>query len=152
MIDQETQQRIDGFIDKYSADIAEQTREIVAKMRARLPGAVELIYDNYNALVFGYGPTERPSEAIVSIAVMPRWVDLCFIQNAPELPDPDGILLGSGKMARHIMLKSPDSLDEPAVQAILETALDRAGVKIDPSNPSLTVIRSISAKQRPRRK
>jgi hypothetical protein len=42
----------------------------LAKMRARLPGAVELVYDNYNALAIGFGPTERTSEAVFSIEVV----------------------------------------------------------------------------------
>ena len=49
-----------------------------------------------NALAIGFGPTERASEAIFSIAVFPRWVSLFFLQGA-GLPDPDGILQGEWK-------------------------------------------------------
>jgi len=49
-------------------------------MRARLPGAVELVYDNHNALAIGFGPTERASDAVFSIALFPRWVSLFFLR------------------------------------------------------------------------
>src|ERR1039458_9537409 len=66
---------------------------------ARLPGAVQLVYDNYNALVIGFGPSERASEASFSIVLYPRWVTLFFLQGA-GLPDPRRLLKGSGKVVR----------------------------------------------------
>jgi hypothetical protein len=51
-----------GFIAKFTPEVAAQARAILAKMRTRLPGAVELVYDNYNALAIGFGPNERASE------------------------------------------------------------------------------------------
>src|SRR2546428_6444598 len=56
------------FISKF--DPAHQTliRSVRKALRKRLPTANELAYDNYNFFVIGYGPTERPSDCIVSIA------------------------------------------------------------------------------------
>src|SRR5580704_14521591 len=89
------------FIDKYTLEIASLARTILAKMRKRYPTAIELVYDNYNALAIGFGPTERPSEAIFSIALYPKWVSLFFLQGA-VLPDPEKKLQGSGNVAKHI--------------------------------------------------
>jgi hypothetical protein len=119
-------------------------------MRSYLPGANELVYDNFNALAIGFGPSERASEAIFSIALYPRWVSLFFLQGA-GLPDPSRILQGTGTAARHLILKSPDTLDEPAVQILIEQALLHAAVPIDPTRPSRLLIKSVSEKQRPRR-
>jgi len=115
-----------------------------------VPGAVELVYDNYNALAVGFGPSERASEAIVSIAVYPRWVSLFFLLGGPQLPDPKGLLRGSGKKARHIVLRTPAPLNLPAVRSLLKVALARAAVRIDPSARRRVVIKSVSTKQRPR--
>ena len=79
--------QLDAFLDKYTPPVATLARACLAKMRARLPGAVQLVYDNYNALAIGFGPSERASEAIFSIALYPRWVTLFFLQGA-ALPDP----------------------------------------------------------------
>ena len=66
-----------AFLAKYDAPIAVTARRALTKMRKLVPGAVELVYDNYNALVIGFGATERASDAILSIALYPRWVT-CF--------------------------------------------------------------------------
>ena len=60
------QKELDGFIDKYTPEIAAQARACLKILRACMPGAIQLVYDNYNALVIAFGPTERPSEAIFS--------------------------------------------------------------------------------------
>ena len=92
-----------GFLSKFTPEIASRAEDILIRLRAQLPLAIELVYDNYNALAIGFGPTERASEAILSIAVFPRWVSLFFLQ-AKGLPDPTGILKGKGNVARHIVL------------------------------------------------
>ena len=124
-------------------------------MRKIFPTALELVYDNYNALAIGYGPTERASEAIFSIALFPRWVSLFFL-HGKGLPDPEMRLKGSGNVARSIRLTSPAVLEEPAVMELMRAAVERATVPFDPDtfNPGTKhrlIIKSISAKQRPRR-
>jgi hypothetical protein len=119
-------------------------------MRARLPGALELVYDNYNALAIGFGPTERASDAIFSIAVFPRWASLFFFQGA-KLKDPEKLLKGGGKAVRHIVLEDAATLDRPAVKALVKQALERAPKPLDKKARGRLIIKSISAKQRPRR-
>ena len=142
--------QLDTFLDKYSPAVATLARACLARMRARLPGAVQLVYDNYNALAIGFGPSERAGEAIFSIALYPRWVTLFFLQGA-GMPDPKQLLKGSGKVVRHIVLASAADLDQPSVQRLMAHALRRANPAIDPAAPGGLVIRSVSAKQRPRR-
>jgi hypothetical protein len=104
-----------------------------------------------DALAIGFGPSERASEAIFSIAVFPRWVSLFFLQSGAKLSDPRGLLKGTGKRARHIVLQSAADLDTPGVQDLMKRALARAVKAIDSSGPNRIVIKSVSAKQRPRR-
>ena len=72
------EERLAGFLAKFTPEIAAFAQASLFRMRARLPGAMELVYDNYNALAIGFGPTERSSDAVFSIAVFPRWVSLFF--------------------------------------------------------------------------
>jgi hypothetical protein len=120
-------------------------------MRRRVSGGYEFVYDNYNALVFGFGSSDRPSEAILSLAIMPRWVALCFLKGA-KLPDPKNLLKGSGNIVRSVRLTSPTHLDDRDVDRLISSAIAGAspGYAVGGGEPS-TVIRSISAKQRPRR-
>ena len=145
-----SERELQGFIDRYTPGIATLARACLRKMRAKLPGAVQLVYDNYNALVIGFGPSERASEAVFSIVLYPRWVTLFFLRGA-SLPDPDKVLKGSGKVVRHIVLAAASDLDKPAIRGLMATALNRASVPIDPTAPGYLVVRAITPKQRPRR-
>ena len=139
-----------AFLAKFSPEIATRAQAILKKMRARYPSALELVYDNYNALAIGFGPTERASEVIFSIAIYPNWINLFFLQGK-TLPDPKKILQGSGNQVRHIRLTSPEMLDDPAIVALMELAAARAKVPFDPAGKHRLIIRAVSAKQRPRR-
>ena len=143
-------EQLEGFIAKFSPEVAAVARKTLARMRKRLPGALQLVYDNYNALAIGFGPTERASEAIFSIALFPRWVSLFFLQ-AKGLPDPDQVLRGSGNVAKHIVLPTAAALYLPAVKALMLEATERAKVPFDPNGTHRLIVKSISAKQKPRR-
>jgi hypothetical protein len=142
--------QLETFIDKFSPEIAEQVRAMLKKMRARLPGAVEMVYDNYNALVIGFCPVKKASEVIVSLAVYPRHINLCFFAG-DRLPDPQKRLQGGGKIARHLRLDGADTLDEPAIKALMKAAVENASRPLDRKSTGRLVIASISANQRPRR-
>jgi hypothetical protein len=148
--EKDAERQLAAFLAKFTPEVAERAREIRARMRARYPTALELVYDNYNALAIGYGPSERASEAMFSIAVFPRWVSLFFLQ-AVGLPDPDKILKGNGKVAKHVVLPLPDALEHPAVRELMREAVLRAKVEFARDGVNRLIIKSISAKQRPRR-
>jgi hypothetical protein len=140
-----------GFMVKYTPEIAREGRAALARMRTLVPHAVQMVYDNYNGLVVGFSPTDRPSDAVVSILMMPSWITLCFIQNGPDLPDPEHLLKGSGNVVRHTRLASSRDLDTPAIRGLIKEALKRSDVPFDPRQRARLVIKSISKKQRPRR-
>lgn len=146
----DAQTQLDGFIDKYTPAMAALTRALLARMKVRLPGAAILVYDNYNALAIGFAAGERVKDVVLSLAVYPRWVSLFFMQGR-WLADPDGLLKGEGNMVRHIPAITEASFDDPRIEALIEAALDQAQLPIDPSAEPLLVIKSVSAKQRPRR-
>jgi hypothetical protein len=142
---------LDEFLAKFTPEVEDTARLALKKMRGRLPGAIELVYDNYNALAIGFSPTERASDAIFSIALFPRWVSLFFLISGTKLRDPECYLQGSGNRVRHIVLENAATLDDPAVQDLMAQALEMSAKQIDAGQPRRLVIKSISAKQRPRR-
>ena len=143
--------QLKSFTDKFDPKHQAVIRSARKALRKRFSTATELVYDNYNFFVIGYGPTERPSDSIISIAAAANGVGLCFIHGA-SLPDPAGILQGSGKQTRFVRLPSAEILQKPEVQALLQAAADRAKVPMPMRGKGKLIIRSISAKQRPRRK
>jgi hypothetical protein len=146
----DAQTQLDGFVDKFTPEVAKLTRALLAKAKARIPGAQILVYDNYNALAIGFGPTEKAGQAILSLAVMPRWVTLCFLWGV-RLSDPRKLLKGSGSRVRHVRLLTEEAFDDPRIDALIAEALSAADVPIDPAGETRLIIKSISAKQRRRR-
>lgn len=139
-----------SFVAKFDSTVARAIRECRRALRRRMPAAIELVYDNYNFLAIGYAPTEKPSDCIVSLAAGANGVSLSFYHGA-DLIDPHGILLGSGKQNRFVRLPTALTLTEPAVSALLDQAIARSRVPLRETGRGYTVIKSVSAKQRPRR-
>ena len=149
--DDDAESRLQSYIEKFDPEHQTLIRAVRRKLRKRFPTAIELAYDNYNFFVIGYSPTDRPSDALVSIAAGANGVGLCFIRGA-RLSDPEKILLGSGKQTRFIRLPSATVLDRPEVEALLAAAVADAETPFASAGRSKLVIRSVSVKQRPRRR
>lgn len=142
--------QVAGFIARFDPEIQRLIRSSRAALRKYLPTAVELVYDNYNFFVIGYGPNERASEAILSLAAYARGVGVSFIHGA-TLPDPKGILKGAGKQNRYLTLAAASELRSPAVAALIRAAIGQSKTPLPRSGRGRTVIKSVSKKQRPRR-
>src|SRR5882724_3521108 len=93
------EEQVRSFIAKFTPAHQALIRAVRKALRKRFPTAYELAYDNYNFFVLGYSPNERPSDAILSMAAAANGVGVCFIHGA-RLPDPHGLLSGSGKQTR----------------------------------------------------
>lgn len=142
--------QVAGFIAKFDPAIAKLTRGCRTILRKRYPSAIELVYDNYNALAIGYSPTERTSDCIFSLAVYARGVNLYFMYGR-SLADPDHLLLGNGRQGAFIRLESANTLDQPHIKKLIESAVKRELPTFASKGRGYTVVKSISAKQRSRR-
>ena len=146
----DAQSRLDAFLAKFVPEVDSLAHDLIARMRARLPGAAIIVYDNYNALAIGFGPSGKASQAVLSLAVFPRWVTLCFLQGA-GLPDPAGLLRGDGSRVRHVRLHDSEALGDPRIEALIGEAVASSEPPCDTAADQRLVIKSVSAKQRPRR-
>jgi hypothetical protein len=147
----DAEEQLASFVAKFTPEMQDLIRGCRAQLAARFPDAVQLVYDNYNFLVVGFGPDQVVSHAIFSLAAYARGVNLCFLQHGAELPDPTGILRGSGKIVRNVSLSSPEDLARDDVVALMDAELALAVIPMEASEQGELVIKSISAKQRPRR-
>jgi hypothetical protein len=145
----EPEQRLDEFIAKFTPEMGKLIRAARATMRRIIPQALELVYDNYNFFVIGYGPNEKAGAAIFSLAAQAKGLSLCFLQGA-KLPDPHKLLRGSGNVVRSIRVESADVLEDPKVRQLIDVALMRAKQPIPAGGVHQLIIKSVSAKQRPR--
>jgi len=138
-------------IDRLDPKIQKLVRSVRTALRRRFPTANELAYDYNSSLVIGYSPTDKGIDAIVAIAARATGVSLYFNQG-PELPDPNGILLGSGKQTRFIHLEAASRLADPDVGALLAAAIDQARIPLPAKGKGRLVIKPPAAKKRLRRK
>jgi len=104
--------------DPTLAQIAHRLREVIIQVH---PETVEVVRLGDNAASYGLGP-KKMSEAYCYIMPQTRWVNLGFYHGA-ALPDPQGLLEGSGKRLRHVKVHSLTAAEQPAVRALVTAAL-----------------------------
>jgi hypothetical protein len=142
-------QQIKLFLSRFDPAVARLMASSRTALRKRFPTAIELVYDNYNFFVIGYCTTERASDCIVSLAASAKGIALSFYHGA-SLPDPYQVLLGGGKQNRFVRLESAAALSDPKVRALIGAAADQARTPLPATGKGHTIIKSVSAKQRPR--
>ena len=142
--------QLESFVGEFDPLVGELILSCRSALRKRLPSAIEQVYDNYNFLAIGFCTTERTSDCIVSLACSAKGVSLSFYWGA-TLPDPDGLLFGSGKQNRFIRLDTVSVLKSPGVSKLIDAAVAQSKTPFPPDQRGYTIIKSISAKKRPRR-
>ncbi len=138
------------FLSRYTPEIEAQLREARQRLRAAFPRGFELVFDNYNALVFAISATERAADAFISVAGYPRWVTLFFGDGA-ALRDPHGVLEGKGRRIRSIRLKAASDLGAPKVRALIAQAIRLRRAALAAAPVLSTVVKSVVQRQRSRR-
>ena len=86
-----------------------------------LPDSNELIYDNYNALVIGFGTSDKASDAYCSIAVYARYVNFGLLRGS-EISDPDRVLNGEGSLYRKMAVKKKEEFPKTYMEKLLKAA------------------------------
>ena len=105
--------------DPHVRDLASRTRSLIVDV---YPEVVEVPWPRQNVAGYGIGP-KKMSEHFCYIALYKDHLNLGFNQGA-ELPDPEGLLEGPGKMLRHTKIAETEDLHCPALRRLLEAALD----------------------------
>ena len=140
-----------SYFAKYEPAMAKLGTALRAKLRARLPGLFEIVYvyENQNALVISYSPTERGSDGLCGLALYPDCVKLFFGQGALlSKSDPNKLLQGSGKTVRHVVLNSVADFDRAEIEVLMAAALKLAKLRLDASAKGSVIIRAEAQKQR----
>ena len=116
------------------------------------PQTNELIYDNYNALAFGWSITEKLGHTFCSIAVGRTSKNIHFgFYWGNEISDPEKVLLGKGNQYRYILVRSKEEFPKAYIKKLLKDAYDNSLLKVKDKNQivkGITVTKSISAKKR----
>jgi hypothetical protein len=125
-----TSRDVTDLLEPYSPEVqklALATRAFVLRL---IPNAIEMVDTKSKVIGFGFGSGYK--DMICSLLPAKSWVTL-GIRGGAELPDPQKLLEGSGKVHRHVKLKAESDLKTPALQAILKAGLQRWESKQGPA-------------------
>ena len=98
-------------------DLAFQARELIREV---YPAVVEVPWPKQRVIGYGVGP-KKMSEHFGYISVSKDHINIGFMYGA-ELPDPDKLLGGTGKLLRHVRITEAEQLSNPALRELLEVA------------------------------
>ena len=140
------------FLKPFPDDVKDKAlwlREFVWKL---YPKANELIYDNYNAVAFGWSPTDRVGDMFCSIAVGRSSHNVHFgFYWGSKIADPEGILLGKGNQYRYILVKKTSDFPEAYIKKLVKEAYAYSLAKMKVKGPvpkGATITKSVSAAKR----
>ena len=106
--------------EQYPPEVQEIAWELRNLIYEVLPQTVEVVWKQQRIAGYGTGP-KKMSEHFSYIGPMKKHVNLGFYYGS-ELPDPDGLMEGTGKLLRHVKIRSLDEARKPAIRALLEVA------------------------------
>jgi hypothetical protein len=141
---------------KFLKPFTKETKQIVLSLREFVwdlyPQTNELIYDNYNALAFGWSPTDKVGHTFCSIAVGRTSNNIHFgFYYGSDLADPKNILLGEGNQYRYILVKERDQFPTAYVTRLLKEAYANSVARVKDKTQilnGLTITKSVSARKR----
>lgn len=107
------------FIASYHPEVQELVLALRALVLRVLPSAIEQV--DPPSKIIAYGTDRTYAGLICAIAPFKAHVNLMFARGA-ELPDPDHLLEGTGKRARHVRVKARAEVENPALRTLLEVA------------------------------
>jgi len=143
-------------LKKFLEPYPEEVQDIVLWLREFVwdlyPKANELIYDNYNAVAFGWSVTEKLGHTFCSIAALPKYAHFGFYWGS-QIADPEKLLLGKGNQYRYIIVKEQKDLPKPYIKKLLKEAYANSLAKVKDKKEIVkgkTIVKSISPiKKRP---
>src|SRR5690349_14598397 len=140
------------FLSPFSNDIQQLVFWLREFVWDQYPQTNELIYDNYNAVAFGWSPTDRVGHTFCSIAIGRTSNNVHFgFYWGSEIKDPKKILLGKGNQYRYILVTAMEEFPEDYIQKLLADAWGNSMQKVKDQTQlktGLTVTKSISEKKR----
>jgi hypothetical protein len=141
-------------LTRFLAPFPEEVQQTALWLRAFVwdlyPESNELIYDNYNALAFGFALSDRLADTFCSIAVYAKHVNFGFNRGS-EIADPLKMLSGEGSQYRYLPVPDTRGFPTDYVIQLLNDAYTNALSRQKPAKIVITgqtITKSISPKKR----
>ncbi len=141
-----------SFLSPFPQSIQETVLTLREFVWDLYPHTNELIYDNYNAVAFGWSPTDKVGHTFCSMAIGRTSHNIHFgFYWGSEIPDPQKLLLGQGNQYRYILVKNLEEFPKAYITDLMKAAYDNSLAKVkDPKQikSGLTITKSVSEKKR----
>jgi hypothetical protein len=141
------------FLKPFPADVKERALRLREFVWDLYPSSNELIYDNYNAVAFGWSPTDRVGHTFCSIAAGRSSYNVHFgFYWGSQIADPRKMLLGEGNQYRYILVKSMEEFPIAYMKKLLKEAYANSLAKVKDKKQlrqGATITKSIATKKRP---
>jgi hypothetical protein len=140
------------FLKPFSPDIRETVLWLRDFVWDLFPKSNELIYDNYNALAFGWSPSDRVGHVFCNIAIGRTSLNIQFgFYWGSQIADPEKKLIGNGNQYRYFLVKNRNDFPKTYMKKLLKEAFVNSMLKVkDPKQimEGKTIVKSISAVKR----
>ena len=141
---------------KFLSPFGDDIKELVLWLREFVwdlyPKTNELIYDNYNAVAFGWSPTDKVGHTFCSIAVGRTSKNVHFgFYWGSEISDPEKILLGQGNQYRYILVTDKNKFPKAYIKKLVKEAYANSLSKVKDQKQIMhghTIVKSISPVKR----
>lgn len=127
------------FLSRFPPETVAFAKGCLRRLRGAFPGSHQIVYDYEHAVVVAFGATDRGYEAVVTLWVTPDEVRLYFDKS---LPDPEGLLKGTGGKVRSVSVESASDLGRRGIAALIKGAKARSGATFRRGRPITIIIKS----------
>jgi len=113
---------LEQFLTPYNPMVQALALKLRTLIREVMPDAIEQL--DPPAHLIGYGLDRSYKGLICGITIHTAHINLMFARGT-ELPDPEDLLVGTGKRARHVTIRQETDLERPGVRRLLVAALQQ---------------------------
>lgn len=110
---------LEQFLDQYPPAVRELAMRARVLVLDALPGVIELVDPPSKIIAYGY--SSKYADLVCAIQPHASYINLIFSKGA-ALPDPLGLLTGTGKRARHVKIEKVEDIERTGVRALVEVA------------------------------
>jgi hypothetical protein len=111
---------VEAFLDSYPAEVGELARAARELLQKLLPKIEETLDASAKVIGYGYGPGYK---GVVCTLILSQTGVKLGIPYGASMADPEGLLRGSGKVHRHVVLRGPADLKQPGLKTLIKAAL-----------------------------
>ena len=140
------------FLKPFPSEVQETALWLRDFVWKQFPKSNELIYDNYNALAFGWSPTDRVGHVFCNIAVGRTNMNIHFgFYWGSQIADPEKILIGNGNQYRYLLVKDRKEFPQSYIKKLMKEAFVNSMLKLEDPNQimeGMTIVKSVSEAKR----